>query len=357
MSSKTRRSTTLTLSVLVVGVALVAYAFMPVSTFAAKPESERIALMSEQNVGGDQAGNSTITNDTASIIGQTPDQQQQQTPDNNESQQQQQTPDNNESQQQQQTPDNNENPIATNTTVSNATSPFENKTASTHAGFSDNNTDSSENNAVPDSNSARGFNNGSNQDKTITSDNTNNNGNSSDHNLKDLNNVNNDNNNQVGGDNSAIPEKKLYDDSKNIQGPKYYKYKHDVNGGQGDRNDGRVGEYYNSHQKKFFRYKHDFNYYDNVRIIIHHFYFRDFAGADFFVHFDYEYHHNGQVQIFFDHPFADHSYDKEGRFYYDDEGNEFQCDQYFQGSVYYEFDHAFYKCEDLMTRGDFEGGY
>ncbi len=355
MSSKTRRSTTVTLSVLAVGVALAAYAFMPVSTFAAKPGSDRIALLSQQDAGSDPAGNSTITNDTTSVIGQTPEQQQQLTPDNNGSQQQQQTPE----QQQQLTPDNNESPIATNTTVSNTTSAFDNKTASTHLGFSDNNTDSSENNGASDSNSnsAQDFNNASNHEKTATRDNTNNSGNSSDHKPKDLNTLSTGNNNQVDKGNNVIPEKKLYDDSKNIQGPKYYKYKHDGNGGKGDRDDGRVGEYYNSHQKKFFRYKHDFNYYDNVRIIIHHFYFKDFAGADFFVHFDYEYHHNGQVQIFFDHPFADHSYDKEGRFYYDDEGNEFQCNQYFQGSVYYEFDHAFYKCEDLMTRGDFEGGY
>jgi hypothetical protein len=347
MSSKSRRSTTLTISILIVGVALAAYAFMPVSTFAAEPENGTISSPPAQDFGGDQVSNSTMVNGTPSTNGQTPD--------NNESQQQQQTPDNNESQQQQQTPDNNENPLVTNTTASNTDSAVDNEIAAAHADSSVNNTNTRENSTAGDSKTIEDFNRGSSNDKTSVDNKSN--GGADAHKLHDLNKVSNYNNNKEDGSNIVKHEKKLYDDSKNYQGPKYYKYKHDAIGEQGDRNDGHAGEYYNSHQKKFFRYKHDFNYYDNVRIIIHHFYFKDFAGADFFVHFDYEYHRDGQVQIFFDHPFMDHSYDKEGRFYYDDEGNEFQCDQYFQGSVYYEFEHAFYKCEDLTASADFQGGY
>lgn len=338
MSSTKSKSMMLTLSVLIVGVALASYAFMPVSTFAADLGNTTSTTPAAEGDGGEQTDNNDaphVTNETSSTTDQP------QTTD--------QAADN------QQAADNTENPIMSNETASNANPVSANDTdTTTNTNTSGNDTESSNIPTASDSKAAGGFskdnenndNNSAGNDSGPKSQDPGNNGSG------------NGDENKVGGNDSQKHEKKLYDDSKDYQGPKFYKYKnHDGNGEQGDSSDGHKGEYYNSHDKKFFKYKHDFSYYDNVKIIIHHFYFKDFVGADFFVHFDYEYHHDGNVQIFFDHPFMDHSYDDEGRFYSDDDGNEYQCNEYYQGSIYYEFENAFYKCTDLTASGDFEGGY
>ncbi|AIF85112.1 hypothetical protein NTE_03078 [Candidatus Nitrososphaera evergladensis SR1] len=396
MSSTTRNSMTLALSILIVGVALAAYAFMPVSTFAADPgngtiTSPPVDAGGEQGDGGGDNDNDNPpvanNNDTSPT---TPDQAPTSDPSiaNNENQTAAATPDlsgaaNNDtgdndnatvapSESDDTTaapegnngttataPENNDDTVtAPNDSMTN-NNPSENGTTATNSG---------ENNTIttvpPENNGTTATtpeNKDNNNNTTATSplENNSDKGSGSNDDNKPQNSSNNGGNDdsKQDGSNHNKPERKLYDDSKDYQGPKYYKYKHhDNEGAQADDDDGRVGEHYSSHHKKFFKYKHDFTYYENVKIIIYHFYFKDFVGADFFVHFDYE-HHDGNVLIFFDHPFKDHEYDDEGRFYFDEDGNEYQCDEYYQGSVYYEYKNAFYKCEDLTFSEDFEGGY
>jgi hypothetical protein len=140
------------------------------------------------------------------------------------------------------------------------------------------------------------------------------------------------------------------------QGPKYYHYKQhhkDDSNAQEDRG------YYN-HENKFFKYKHSFDYYDNVKIIIHlDRYNKDYRGSGYYMHYGDEDHGSdeGTKYKFYDQHFEDHMYDEEGHFYYDDDGNEYQCDDYYEGSVYYDYNGAFYKCDDLTASEDFEAGY
>jgi hypothetical protein len=151
-----------------------------------------------------------------------------------------------------------------------------------------------------------------------------------------------------------------YYNNNDYQGPKYYHYKkHDHKDHRGDEDQG----YYN-HEKKFFKYKHDSDYYDNVKIIIHlDNYDKDYRGSGYYTHYGYNNEDNDNSNDeptyfkFYDQHFEDHMYDEEGRFYYDDDGNEYQCDDYYQGSVYYDYNGAFYKCDDLTASEDFEAGY
>jgi hypothetical protein len=344
MSSKTwKDGATLTLLILVVGVALAAYAFLPVSTFAADPGNGTISS-SSADLSDEQADvekvNPPLANETTSTTDQSLSDGTQETTSNGT----------------QETTSN-----GTQETTSNEKSSMVNGTIPDAGNSSSSANSASSNDSAPSEDVKDDGSNGDNNKFFVNKDHNNfvnNSGRRDDSNSQqDNSGTSNTDGDKVDRSDNQRHEKKLYDDSKDPQGPKYYKYKHDRRGEQDDSNDGHKGEYYNSHQKKFFKYKHDFNYYDNVKIIIHHFYFKDFAGADFFVHFDYEHRHDGRVLIFFDHPFKDHEYDDEGRFYYDDDGNEYQCDEYYQGSVYYEYKNAFYKCEDLTLHHDFEGGY
>ncbi|HVX02396.1 MAG TPA: hypothetical protein VHA09_04515 [Nitrososphaera sp.] len=147
-----------------------------------------------------------------------------------------------------------------------------------------------------------------------------------------------------------------YYDSDKYYGSKHFKYKEKFSDDNGD------GYHYSEYWKKNFRYHHDGSYYNNVKIIIYNHYSQDYDGGSFYVHFnngddnDNDYGSSTQVFKFYKQHFEDHQWDEEGKFYYDEDGNEYQCDDYYMGSVYYDFHGAFYKCDDLTFSEDFDEG-